>query len=68
MLAMQPPVKMLRILQYGFSQEDPRDEDEQRLGPRRVMQMSQGRKLDGEFGGVGLNLERRASGVMQWEI
>lgn len=68
MLAMQPPVKMLRILQYGFSQEDPRDEDEQRLCPRKVMQMSQGQKVGGELAGVGLNVERRASGVMQWDI
>lgn len=30
--------------------------------------MSQGRKLGGEFAGVGLNVEIRASGVMQWDI
>ncbi|OBT73447.1 hypothetical protein VF21_07303 [Pseudogymnoascus sp. 05NY08] len=56
MLAMQPPVPILRILQYGFHQ-DTEEEARQRGGPRKVMQLSQGRKADGT-----------APGVMQWDV
>ncbi|OBT65749.1 hypothetical protein VE03_03369 [Pseudogymnoascus sp. 23342-1-I1] len=67
-LAMQPPVKMLRILQYGFSQENPRGEDEKRLGPRRVMQMSQSPTLRAVFAQAGPTRRRRARGVIQWDM
>lgn len=68
MLAIQPPVKMLRILQYGFSRQDPREEDEKRLGPRKVMQISQRPKSCGAFARVGQRPEQRARGVIQWDM
>ena len=66
MLAMQPPVKMLRILQYGFSHEDRRGEDEKKLGPRKVMQVSQERMSCGVFAHA--VLRKRAGGVIQWDM
>lgn len=66
MLAMQPPVKLLRILQYGFSHEDPREEDEKKLGSRKVMQMSHERMSRGAFPQA--VLARRAKGVIQWDM
>lgn len=56
MLAMQPPVHILQMLQYAFLQES-EEETRQRRGPRKVMQWSQGRKGDGT-----------ARGVMQWDV
>ncbi|KFZ09982.1 hypothetical protein V501_05368 [Pseudogymnoascus sp. VKM F-4519 (FW-2642)] len=56
MLAMQPPVPILQILQHAFHQES-KEETRKRGGPRKVMQLSQGRKADGT-----------APGVMQWDV
>jgi hypothetical protein len=53
---MQPPVHILRILQHAFHQES-EEETRKRGGPRKVMQLSQGRKADGT-----------APGVMQWDV
>lgn len=55
-------------MQYGFSREDPRKEDEKRLGPRKVMQISQRPKSCGAFARVGQRPDRRTRGVIQWDM
>ena len=56
MLAMQPPVHILQIVQYSLHQWR-EGETRQRRDPRKVMQWAQGRKGDGT-----------TEGVMQWDL